>query len=577
MKNWVVIVLVVITAVVTAAAFLPSLFNDFVDWDDPQLVTDNETIKGFTAENVKKMFTTNYLGHYVPLVMVSFAAEYHFSGLDPFVYHLTNYVLHILITIAVFYFILLLSGEAIVAFVVAILFGVHPLHVESVAWVTERKDLLYSIFYMLALIAYVGYLKRGKAAFYILCLVLTAVSLFSKAMAVTIPIVLILLDWYYRRGINKKVILEKVPFFALAFVVGLINLKFEIDTGATHLTVSTASRIYFLAKEIPFYLYKTVLPVNLSALYPYHKTLTPQEAQATFFYIAIVVALVVLVVISRKYTRKVVFGSLLSFIMILPVLKIIPAGSAFAADRYMYLPSIGVFYIFAVFLNWVYYNKTVGRTAMRVGLVLVFAAMTLALSAQTWMRCAVWKNTATLFKDVIRTNPRIPVPYNKVGAYLAANGQLDEAIIYFKKALEIRPDFVLAEQNLRRVYVEKGEDPGKASAFVKKESVKTTEAEKAAEEEGRDIYKKVWALNRTGVEQGKSGNYDGAIASFLKAIELDPDYAESYNNLGFAYYRKGEYAQAEGYFRKALEVDPAHQRARKNLETIQRLQSETVE
>ncbi|MBD3425716.1 MAG: tetratricopeptide repeat protein [Candidatus Omnitrophica bacterium] len=570
MKKGIIVAMVALVVLVTAVAFFPSLSNDFVDWDDTQLVTTNSAIRGFTPENIKKMFTTNYLGHYIPLVMVSFAAEYHFFGLDPFIYHLTNYVLHILITVAVFYFLYLLSGEAIVAFVVAMLFGIHPLHVESVAWITERKDLLYSIFYMLALISYMVYLKKGKKGVYLVCFLFAVLSLFSKAMAVTLPVVLLLVDWFRHRGLTRKVILEKVPFFGVALLVGLINLRFEMLTGATHLKVSLPSRIYALSKGIPFYLYKTVFPVDLSALYPYHRTINLQQGIETVVYIVILIILGALVAFSRRYTKKVVFGSLFFLVTILPVLKIIPAGSAFAADRYMYLPSIGLFYIFGVFVNWLFHDRQLGRPAVRTGLVLVFAAMTLTLSVRTWHRCAVWNNTQTLFNDVIRSNPLIPVSYNKVGAYFAARGKLDEAIVYFKKALRIRPDFMLARQNMRRAYIEKGMAPEEADAVVEEVIGKreTPREEPAPTDEEREVYRKVWALNRTGVEQGKRGEFDKAISSFKKAIELDPNYPETYNNLGFAYYKKGEYYLAEEYFKKALEVDPSHERAWKNLEAI---------
>jgi len=336
--------------IITAIAFIPSLSNGFVDWDDPHYVTGNDAIRDLSLRNLGKIFTSSFIGCYCPLAISSYAVEYHFAGLNPFVYHLDNYLMHLMATALVFCFIYLLSRKTDIAFLSALLFGIHPLHVESVAWVAERKDLLCAIFYLLALITYLVYLKKKKAQYYYLVFLCMMLSLFSKPMAVTLPLIFMLLDYFNDRKIDKRSVLEKIPFFAVALIFGIGNLYFQAKFGATGLTEGLSFRVYFFLKAIVFYLGKIFAPLNLSAMYPYYHV-TPERFSEVKYYIMILLFLFAVVFLSRKYSKKVIFGSAFFIITILPVLKIVPAGEVFVADRYMYLPSIGIFFILAVFVD----------------------------------------------------------------------------------------------------------------------------------------------------------------------------------------------------------------------------------
>ncbi|MDP8298650.1 MAG: glycosyltransferase family 39 protein, partial [Candidatus Tantalella remota] len=424
MKNKILIFYILGIAIVTAVAFLPALSNQFVDWDDPAYVTENESVQVLSADNVKKFFTRSYVASYCPLVMLSYAAEYSIFGPNPFVYHLTNYLLNICITLLVFVFIYMLSRNHKVAFITALIFGVHPVHVESVAWIAERKDLLCALFYMIAVTVYLVYLKDKKVKWYLFCFIAAVLALFSKAMAVTIPLVFLLIDYYRGRKIDKVLFLEKIPFFGIALIFGLVNIYFQKLSGATELVASLEVKLYFLSKVILFYLYKILVPLNLSAIYPYH-SVDPTHIVQIKYYLAAVLVLIALVAASARWSKKTVFGSAFFLITVLPVLKIIPVGDAFAADRYMYLPSIGLFYIFAVFVNWILKSEFCQRQVRRIGVYVILAVMVVSLTGMTWQRCLIWKDSSTLFSDVVSKYPTASIAYNNLGTFYAEKGEID--------------------------------------------------------------------------------------------------------------------------------------------------------
>jgi len=555
MNNRIIYIFLVI--IITAAALLPSLFNNFVNFDDPHYVVDNELIKKCSLSYIEKIFTRGFVGCYCPLVMLSYMTEYHFFGLNPFIYHLTNYLSHIAICLALFYFIYLLSKDPLTAFITALLFGVHPLHVESVAWVTERKDVLSTLFYLFALISYVKYIKEGKRNYYLWCLVATLLSLLSKPMAVTLPFILLLLDYFYGRKLNTGTVVEKIPPFILAIAFGLVSYHLQVITGGTDLKATLGVKAYFLAKAIPFYLAKIFMPIRLCGMYLYHD-IGSRHFTEIKWYIAVLLVLVVLIFLSRRYSKKVIFGSAFFIVTLLPVLKIIPAGDSFAADRYMYLPSIGIFYIIAVF-----FKKLLSHTSriLRVGATIALVCSIAALSVITWQRCGVWKDTESFFLDVIRQYPTRAVLYNDLGAFLSDRGDLDKAIRCFRVALMFDKGCAGAEGNLKTAL---------AAKQFKEQYEEGEEVFRAKLERAASILEKVKLLNKFGIAQGQAKNIDKAIALFEEAIALDPTYADSYHNLGYAYYIKGDSRRAEDYFRKTLAIDPNHKNARLNLDFIEK-------
>ncbi|MFH1995536.1 MAG: tetratricopeptide repeat protein [Candidatus Omnitrophota bacterium] len=545
-----------IVIAVTAVAFFPSLLNGYVDWDDPGYVTENDVVRSISAENVRKAFSQAFVSCYCPLAILTYMAEYRFFDYSPLAYHATNYVLHLLITALVFYLIFLISGKAYTAFITALLFGIHPLHVESVAWISQRKDLLCALFYVLGLILYDGYLKKGGRARYALLIASVSFALLSKPMAVTMPVAFLLLDYYEGRKMSGKLVAEKIPFFVLAIVFGVVNMRFQTADGATGLVADAGVKTYFISKSIPFYISKMIAPVRLSAMYPYHNV-TPEHLVKIPFYVAAMLFGTALVVWSRKFSKDVVFGSLFFLIAVLPVLKIIPAGDVFAADRYMYLPSIGAFFIAATFCERALSARSRIMKPLIIA-VLVFAAGTYSITS--FRRCGIWKNSETLFSDVIRKYPNIPLAQNNLGTFYAERGEYERSIRYFRKALSIEPTFSMAKENIEKALAELERLPAQAAAAA------AIEHQVRAESRAKEVE----LLNIRGIAEGVTGDLDGAISLFRQAIALDPEFAESYNNLGFAYYQKGDHKEALKNFEKALEINPDHERAGVNADFLKK-------
>ncbi|MFC1590642.1 tetratricopeptide repeat protein [Candidatus Omnitrophota bacterium] len=555
-KNTTLAIYVCAVVLLTAAAFLPSVFNDFVDWDDTYYVTENEVIRELSPGNVKKMFTRGFEGIYCPAVIMSYALEYRFFRLDPFIYHLTNYILHILISISVFYLILQISKSANTALISAMLFALHPLHVESVAWVSERKDLLFSIFYLLSLSAYICYLSKRKVIYYLICLSLCALSLISKASAVTIPAVLLLLDHVFGRRIDRNAIFEKLPFFIASLFIGLLTMRFQAAMGATDVQMNPFERVYFLLKGIILYFAKTFWPVRLSAMYPYHNVSSGNTIELVIYGLILILLCSAAVILGRR-SKAVMFGSLFFIITILPVLKIVPMGDVFAADRYMYLPSLGIFYLGAYYADAFFLRRISERKIIRYFAVFLIALIIMTLSVLTFKRCYVWKDTGTLFADVMKKYPASPRPYNKLGSFFLAKGDLERGVQYFKKSYVADPGFDPAKDNFTMAYY-----------LLRKK--KKEEGLIAARVEDGDAAGEAALMNSLGMEQGLEGNIGNAVSLFREAIELDPGNAEYFNNLGLAYYRKDDLARAKESFGKALELDPENEKTKADLGLVER-------
>jgi hypothetical protein len=435
-KGTIVIMLLVI-ALLTSVALYPSLSGGLLSFDDDRYVTRNPLIRDFTWEGIERIFlTTRHTVIYIPLVFVSYTVEYHYFDLQPFFYHLTNLVVHLLNCLLVFWFIYMLGRNTAVAFITALLFGVHPLRVESVAWITERKDVLYGFFSLCALVCYTYYLRNRSRWYYALIILLFVLALLSKPAALILPFTLLLCDYFQGGRISKKDFREKVPLLCIAFVFLMIGM-FIAHAPLREEPAYTCIDHFFIANyALLFYIYKSVLPVHLSCLYPL--PLKSGNVLPLVYLISplIMGTLAVLVVFSMRFTRKIVFGSLFFLITAFLSLQLFPTGTALVADRFSYLPSIGLSFIIAELALWIY--RKGGRGS---GMVVIAALITMVvvLSVLTWKRCGVWNNNLALWQDAISKNPDsyIPLAYVNRGVAYVDIGADERAIADFDRALMI--------------------------------------------------------------------------------------------------------------------------------------------
>ena len=309
------IIALIAVIVVTAVALAPSLNNGFTNWDDPDFITENPDIKSISFKKIGKFFTTSYGGFagYVPFILLTYTVEYSLFGLNAQAYHTTNLVLHLINCVLVFWFIFLISQKLPVAFIVSLLFGIHPLHVEPVAWIQGRKDLLFSLFYLAALILYVKYLKKGrKKSFYFFALLFFILSLFSKVAAISLPFSLLLLDFFISKKIDKQSIQNKIPFFLFSLLfVFLAFLTF--DTGAFAIQASDidyVNNILLFFYSFIFYINKILLPFQLSARYSMDISQLPLNLLAGVGIFFVIIFLLYRFYRSERYRHDVTFGIL---------------------------------------------------------------------------------------------------------------------------------------------------------------------------------------------------------------------------------------------------------------------------
>lgn len=498
-------------------SYLPVFHNGFV-WDDEFYIQKNPLIHSI---NLKEIFSQNIMGNYHPLTILTLAAEYHFFGLNETGYHTVNLLLHLLNVILVFYAVLLLSDKSGVALVASLLFAISPLHVESVAWAAELKDLLYSFFFLVSYIFYLKYLKDPQKKNYVFALVLFFVSLLSKAMAASLPMVLLLTDYFKGRKINIKTLLEKLPFFLLALTFGVVAVFAQKSSGFIQdLTVFPfLQRLVFACYGFITYLFKLLLPLHLSAYYPYPVKNGDSIPIQYYAYVLLCIGLVAYIFYSLRFSKKIIFGIGFFAITVFLVLQLLPVGGAIMADRYSYIPSIGIFYLAGEGFNWLWSKK------LKLIAISLLSAFTVFFSIKTYNRCSVWKNEMVLWNDVINQYQTIPPAYVNRGNLLRDANRYDEALNDYNKAIELKPDFAIAYFNRGTLFKNAKRNSEVLNDFNKAIVLNPGYAK---------------AYCNRGIVFYNEKKYEEAISDYSKAIELKTDFAESYYNKGLAEYYLGK-------------------------------------
>jgi Tfp pilus assembly protein PilF len=536
-----ILIIYIVLAAITLAVFWQVNQYDFV-FDDVVYITENSHIKsGITLDGFRWAFSTRYADLWNPLLWLSFMADYQLFGLNAGGYHFTNLILHILSTLLLFWLFNRMTGAVWKSAFVAAFFAIHPLHVESVAWIAERKDVLSAFFWMLTLCLYVYYTEMPIMRRYLLVLFSFVLALMSKPMVVTLPVVMILLDyWPLKRFESNKgnsvlrQLKDKIPFFILSAVLVII-IFYTPNEQVTYIKgLPLSSRIANAPVAFMTYLERTFWPHDMAAIYPFPAQIPIWQVLGTSL---LIIVITTVVVIMLKRVPFLFVGWIWYAVTILPVIGIIQvAVYPYAmADRYHYLPSIGI----AVILAWgipslIKSEQTRKKILFPVGI--IFLSIMAFLS---WNQCKYWKNSFELWKHTLEVTKNNYQAYNNFGLSLFAEGKIDDAINHYNKAIRIEPDYVYAYNNRGIIYGERGQYKLAIEDF--NNAIRITPA-------FADAY------GNLGFTYDKLGQYNHAIEDYDKAIRLKPDYVYAYMNRGVAYIKQGNKTLGCRDMQKACEL-----------------------
>jgi tetratricopeptide (TPR) repeat protein len=605
----------VVLVLATVVAFLPTLENGFVNFDDIENFLSNRSYRGLGLIQLRWMFTTVNLGGLIPLTWMTLGFDYLIWGMDPAGYHLTSLLLHALAALAFYFVLLRLLREAqdgsaadatslrLGALFGALIFSVHPLRVESVAWVTERRDVLSGLFCLLTVLAYLRAWDaragdRLGGTWYVASLGLFVCALLSKSMAITLPAVLVLLDCYPLRrlrlsfpdglgAIARNLLVEKSPFGALSLAcVGLTVAAARGNDAMSSLSdVSLLDRLSLSVHSVAFYLWKTVAPVNLAIMYE-----LPEKLDRTAW--PFVAAWVVVLAITtaclglRRRLIALTVAWLAYLIMLAPVSGLVQAGRQMAADRYSYLPCLSWAVLCGAGFLWAW-RKTAGPqgepTRTRSLVMWTGVLIVLGLAALTWKQVGVWHDTETLWTHAAVVAPSGRAHEN-LGEVFQDRGQLAEAGAHFESLVRIRPRYGPGHLYLGAVRVQQGRTDEAMKEYAKAARLMPTSAvphynmglalmaqNRPAEaiEQYREAVKLVPtyvnAHNNLGMALAGQGRLDDGVEHLREALKLDPESAGIHSNLGLVLARQGRAAEALQHLGKAVELDPGNAGIRNNL------------
>ncbi|MGB3947050.1 MAG: tetratricopeptide repeat protein [Bacteroidia bacterium] len=555
---WIVLALIV---VITYIVYLPSLKNGFTNWDDNVYVAENNLIKSTSTHNIVQIFKFESIvsNNYHPLTILSLAMDYAKNGYNPYTYHFTNLLFHLFNTALVFWFVFLLTNKRIVAAgFVAFFFALHPMHVESVAWIAERKDVLYVFFLMASLVAYYKYVQATSVnktiLLYSISFVLFYLSILSKAMAVVLPLLLLLVDYYIDRAFTKKLLFEKIPFFLLSVFYGMLASKVQQGAIADIDTFTWLQRLSFASYGLVNYLLKLILPINLSCFYPYPNLINGHLP--IVFYIVPFIALLFIgfIIYSFKNNKTFAFGASFFIISLALVLQFISVGQVIMADRYSYLAYIGILFSIGVGFDSFLYNennrfKLIKKIAIPV--VIVLGIVSIKLTSE---RINVWKNSDTLWSDAIKKYPSSEsfrnrgsylvnkVAYDK-GAKKVSENEFDRALQDFTISIKMNP-------NNAKVYINRANIYGLKQRF----DLALNDYSKAIELDKTDYQT---FFNR-GITYSLMKQFKNAASDYTTTLQMKPDFIDAKRNRAYVYADDGNFEQAIQELNQLIKLEPQY-------------------
>jgi protein O-mannosyl-transferase len=535
---------------------------DFVNYDDDRYVYENpHVLNGLTQDGIIQAFTTPHIGNWLPLTWLSFMLDCQLFGANPGWMHLINLLLHLVNTLLLFAVLKKMSGSLWPSAFVAAAFALHPMHVESVAWITERKDVLSTLFLLLALVAYVSYVRRNGLVRYLLTVLLFASGLLAKPMLVTLPFVLLLLDYWPlnrfdfqpaktsgrqphkpvsipdMRRILYRIIIEKIPFFALGAVSSVITFLTQQAGGAvTDFNVlPLQTRIANAVISYATYIGKMVWPRNLSVFYPY-------DIREFLFWRAMLCALLLvgisfLVIRLGRKQKYLPVGWFWFVGTLIPVIGLVQSGEQSLADRYTYISYIGLFIMIAWGLPELFSKWPQRKIAL--GLLMVIVLTTLGIC--THQQVSYWNNSAALFSHAIEVTQNNYLAHNNRGNAYDSLGRYRDAAESYKQAIRIKPDYAEAHYNLGNAYRNLGRYQEAMESYKQAIRVKPDYAK---------------AYYNLGNACRNLGRYQEAIESYKQAIRVEPDDAEAHYNLGVTYSGLGRYQEAIESYKQAIRIKP---------------------
>lgn len=520
----------------TILSYWSALDHPFTFLDDQQQVVQNPNIRSLSLSSLKAIFSSTSVGMYQPITTLIYALIFSIAELEPFAYHFTSLLFHLANCLLVFFFLKEFKIKLWPAVILTGLFALHPMQVESVAWVSAFSNLVFSFFYLLALISYMRFKEQAGLKFLYLSLAFFIFSCFSKASAVSLPLVLLAIDLYHDKGIKLKSVLQKLPFFIIALIFSIITIQSREAAGHLSdlsLTFDWFDRIFLISYSILFYPWQFIDPIKLSAFYPY-----PELNDALLplaFYLAFPMLLFLIWLLYRfRKQSKLYLGALIFFFILAPTLHFIPVGNQLSTDRYLYLPMIGLLLMISIGLDRI----------PKKGLKIAWLSALILLAILSYHRADVWKNDRAIWTDVISKYPKVAQAYNNLGSYQLLEGKKQAAFKNFDKAIQLKPYYADAYNNRGNLLSQAGKSEAAINDFNKALELRPH----------ADAY-----FNRAN-EFTKRGDFRIAIEDYSESLKLK-QVPDAFTNRAFAYLQIDQDQAAVADLKAAIALDPSYHQA----------------
>ncbi len=516
------------------ALYFQSLYFEFlINFDDDLIILNHPELHQFSLENLKRIILEPLEGLYHPLTSLSWMVDAHFFGLDPFYFHLQNIILHLINGVLLYFLIIKLGFNRLSANLGALLFLIHPMAVENVAWISSRKDLLLGVFFLLSLISYIRYFEKRSVTRFLILSLFFLLALLSKAAAVVLPLLFLLISWYKESSLLKANVISLIPFFVIAFLFGLWNIQIQSDAGyiREELEYSIMDRVFMLSYGIQYYLIKFFVPTDLSP-----KNLYPVKEDGLLpivYYLSVLLNLAVVFMLYyfKKLRPLLLFAFLFFLISILPIIKIIPTGNDIVSNRYAYMTYVGFYAIIPFLLT----KKNIG--------VILLLGITAIFSIKTYQYQSVFKSSIEVWTAVINSHENNDwgkaMALNERGQVKLKSGDRKGALSDINESLDIEPSLKRALMNRSVIYDQANQLD---NALLDLNQVL---------EDNED---NVDALRLRGMIHGKKGNYTAALDDLNKAINLNSERYDLYINRGIVYSLNEQTEEALSDFNKSIQL-----------------------